>query len=387
MSGAIPCSVLVLTRNAAETLHACLDGLKEFAQVIVLDGRSTDHTREIASSYQNVTLRDQPTDYLDADGRIRDFAAVRNAGLKVASQPWLMFVDADEILTPELVASIRAACASGSYDAYTAFRRFRVNGEWVMRAAAYPALHVRLVKKSMNHGFGKPVHERFDLKPGARVGALKGDLLIPLAPPKALWPKYRRYLAIEAERASTLPLGQWLYWVLWWNIRSLVSYALRLLWVCLTPGGGKKLPFAYEMQFLAYPFLLIVETSPLHRLPFGQFITYLCTGGAATFINVGLYWLLLRAGVWYIGASIVAEVFGFISAFIFHKYVAFRAHGDHAKHFVRYCLLGLWNLCASTALLWLFVDVVGIGPFIAKIIVIICMVAWNFLAYKFVVYR
>ena len=129
MSAPIPCSVLVLTRNAAGSLAACLEGLRGFAQVIVLDGGSTDRTRAVAQSYPNVVLRDQPKEHLDADGRIRDFAAVRNAGLEAATQPWLSFVDADEELTPELVDAIRAACASDAYDAYTVFRRFTIGGK------------------------------------------------------------------------------------------------------------------------------------------------------------------------------------------------------------------------------------------------------------------
>ncbi len=387
MSATIPCSVLVLTRNAAGTIIACLESLRSFAEVIVLDGGSTDATRDIAGRYPNVRMLEQPKEYLDADGRIRDFAAVRNVGFAAASQPWFLFVDADETLTPELLMSIERAVAAGTCDAYEVRRRFVIDGETVSRAAAYPSFHVRLVRTTATDGFGKPVHERFNLKPDATIGRLDGDLHIPLPAPSTLWPKYRRYLTIEAERAATMRMGDWLYWVLWRSLRSCVSYAIRLLVVWIVPGKGKRLPLAYEWQFLAYPLLLIAETSPLHRLPFGQFVTYLGTGGAATAINVGLYLLLLRAGTWYVAASVVSEIAGFLSAFVLHKYVAFRAHGDRAKHFLRYCALGLWNLAASTALIWVFVDAVGIGEFVAKLLVLACMVAWNFFIYKFIVYR
>lgn len=387
MSAAVPCSVLVLTRNAAGTLGACLESLRAFAEVVVLDGGSTDATREIAGRFPNVRILEQPKEHLDADGRIRDFAAVRNAGFAAAAQPWFLFVDSDEVLTPELLASIERAVKAGTHDAYDVHRRFVVDGERIDRAAAYPSLHVRLARRSATDGFGKPVHERFNLKQGASVGRLDGDLLIPLPPPRTLWPKYRRYLSIEAERAATMDFGGWLYWVLWRSLRSCASYAVRLLAVWALPGTGKRLPLSYEIQFLAYPFFLILETSPLHRLRFGQFVAYLATGGSATAINVLLYALLLRLGAWYVAASVASEIAGFFSAFVLHKYVAFRSHGDHAKHFARYCLLGLWNLLASTALLWLLVDVGGIGEFAAKLIVVACMVAWNFALYKFVIYR
>ncbi len=123
MSDRIACSVLVLTRNSAESIGACLEALRDVAQVIVLDGGSIDGTREIALSFPNVTLRDQPLEHLDAQGRIRDFAAVRNVGLEAATQSWLFFVDADEVPTQELLASMRLAIASGAYDSYHVFRR------------------------------------------------------------------------------------------------------------------------------------------------------------------------------------------------------------------------------------------------------------------------
>ncbi len=382
----IPCSVLVLTHNAGKTISACLEGLREFAQVIVLDGYSTDDSRSIASTFSNVAIHDQPREFLEPSGRIRDFASVRNAGLMLANQPWFLYVDSDETLTPEFLASIRDVLASGKHDAYTAFRRFVINGEKIERAAAYPALHVRLARRERIINFVKPIHERLDLVPGATVGHLAGDLLIPLSPPSELWPKYRRYLALEVERAARLPFGQWLYWVLLWNVRSFFGFALRLIALSVTPGRGKRLPLQYELQFLAYPLLLIVESSPLHRLPLGQFVTYLFTGGTATAINVGLYTLLLWLDVWYVGASVMSEVIGFISAFLLHKYVAFRQHSKFASHFFKYCMLGLWNLFASTVLLWGFVDGLGVDELIAKLLVIACMVAWNFILYKFVIY-
>lgn len=387
MNRSLPCSVLVLTRNAAGTLAACLEGMRSFADVIVLDGGSTDATREIAGRYSNVRLMEQPRASLDDDGRIRDFSAVRNVGFHAATQPWFLFIDADELLTPELVHSMERAMHAHEHDAYEVHRRFVIHGEIVRRAAAYPSLHVRLVRSNATTGFVKPVHERFDLAPGVSVGRLDGDLLIPLPSAEELWPKYRRYLSIEAHRTMTMGVGGWLYWVLWRSIRSCMSYAVRLLAVWVWPGAGKRLPLAYEWQFLAYPLLLIAETSPLHRIRYGQFFTYLGTGGIATALNMGLYALLLHVGFWYVVASFVSEVVGFLSAFVLHKYVAFRTHGDRMKHFLRYCLLGGWNLLASTALIWVFVDVAGMGALIAKALVIACMVAWNFVLYKFVVYR
>src|SRR3989338_5513637 len=98
MKDLIPCSVQVLTRNSEASIERCLESLQSFAEVIVLDGYSTDRTRAIAKRFQNVIVVDQDKSFLDGDGRITDFAAVRNAGLALAKELWFLYVDSDEIL-------------------------------------------------------------------------------------------------------------------------------------------------------------------------------------------------------------------------------------------------------------------------------------------------
>lgn len=264
MTNPIPCSVLVMVRNAADSIGPCLESVRAFEHVIVLDGFSTDGTREIAAGFPNVEIVDQDPAHADADGKIVDFGAMRNVGLRVATLPWFLYVDADEVVTPALVASIRTATASSDADAYEVFRRFVVDGRLVRRSSQYPAVHVRLARRGVIESFVKPIHERLRLAPGARVRRLDGDLLIPLPPADRLRPKYRRYLELEARRAAALSVAGWLRWIFVWNIRSFSSYAVRLLGVWVTPGGG-RLPLAYELQFLAYPLRLIARTVPFRR--------------------------------------------------------------------------------------------------------------------------
>src|SRR3989344_783750 len=148
MNDLIPCSVHVLTKNSEATIARCLESLQSFAEVVVVDGYSTDRTREIAQSVPHVTGVDQNRAFLDSEERVRDFAAVRNDALARVLLPWFLYVDSDEVLTPEFLSSVRTAVLSGSFDAYTAFRRFVVRDEPVMRSAAYPALHLRLARRS-----------------------------------------------------------------------------------------------------------------------------------------------------------------------------------------------------------------------------------------------
>lgn len=94
----IPASVLIIAQNSEKTLKRCLDSLKDFKEVVIIDGGSTDKTEAIAKSYPNVkfTFNAWP-----------GFIAQRNVSIDQASCEWCFMIDTDEELTPELKEQIR----------------------------------------------------------------------------------------------------------------------------------------------------------------------------------------------------------------------------------------------------------------------------------------
>jgi glycosyltransferase involved in cell wall biosynthesis len=268
MSAPIPCSVQVLVRNVGPTIDACLGSLRDFAEVIVQDGRSADGTREAAAHYQNVTIMDQNPAFLDANGRIVDFAAMRNESIRAATHDWVFVIDGDEAVTPAQVAEVRAIVEKNRPGVFVAFRRFVVGGVPVAWSAVYPALQIRLFHRSLTEGYVKPIHERLKLRVGVSTEMLQEELPVPLPPAEALRAKYRRYLLMEAKRASAIGFGGWTYWVLFRNTRSVAGMLARLAWIWLVPRRGKRLPLAYEGQFVAHSLKTIVYTFP----PFRRFV-------------------------------------------------------------------------------------------------------------------
>lgn len=383
MTNLIPCSVQVLTRNNGKTLRACLETLRPFAEVIVQDGHSTDDTRSIASEYPNVTFMEQDKAALDLEGRIRDFSAVRNASIKAAKYDWVLVVDADEGIKPDLTEEVRSLIEADKKGVYVAFRRYYVNGEKIMHSSQYPALQIRFFYRPLIEGYQKPVHERIKLKPGVATQMLQSELPVPLPPASQLRAKNHRYLLMEAKRAEYLTFFGWCKWVLWRNTRTMIGLKLRLLNIWLIPRAGKRLPLSYEMQFLTHSFKTIFYTMPKTQR---QFVSYLFTGGSATIIDIGSYWIFLWIGVYFVTASVISGILGFISAFLLHKYIAFQKRDKIANHFLRYCLLGLWNLLATNVILYVCVRYIGIPEEFAKVIANASVVLWNFFLYKFLVY-
>ena len=263
MSSLIPCTVQVLTHNNVGTIRQNLESLREFGEVFVQDGGSTDGTRDIALSYPNVRLIDQDKRFLDEKGYITDFSSMRNISIFAAKYNWLFPEDADEYLSPAAIQEIREIVERGVPGVYEAFRRFFINGEPIMHSAGYPAKQIRLFHRSCTiTGYRKPVHELLTMPLGQKVQMLRSELPLPLPPVEKLRPKYLRYIEIEKKRHRGMTIMHWSQWIFFRNMRTMLYLSLRTLWIWITPRKGKRMPLMYEWQTIWYSFSLLKATFP-----------------------------------------------------------------------------------------------------------------------------
>jgi glycosyltransferase involved in cell wall biosynthesis len=111
VGGTIPVSVIVAVRNEAHNLARCLGALRECGEVIVVDSQSTDSTCEIARSFGARVVQFH---YQGGWPKKRQWAMDT---LPLAYH-WVLLIDADEIMTPELAAEIRAAIQNPNFNGY-----------------------------------------------------------------------------------------------------------------------------------------------------------------------------------------------------------------------------------------------------------------------------
>lgn len=263
MTHSIPCSAMVLTRNSAQTLEACLSSLKAIEDIVIVDGYSTDATREIAKKFPNVRVVDQDKKFADEHGRIIDYSGVRNQALAHAQHPWVLVIDSDEAASSELIDEVRNIVTNATPGVYNAFRRFFIDRVPVMHCAGYPAYQIRLFHQSCTKGFEKMVHERLALLPGISPRTLAAEINTPLPPAATLWPKYERYIELDLKRHGKTSWGRWWKWVLLRNMKTIIGILGRSLLIRLRPRKGRTMPFAYEWQAVRYAFTIIVRTFPL----------------------------------------------------------------------------------------------------------------------------
>jgi glycosyltransferase involved in cell wall biosynthesis len=93
-------SVIILTRNEEKSIEKCIRSVKWCSEIIIIDDNSTDKTVEIARKYKAKIY----THALN-----RDFSAQRNFGMSKATHEWILFVDADEVVSDALAYEISNA--------------------------------------------------------------------------------------------------------------------------------------------------------------------------------------------------------------------------------------------------------------------------------------
>ncbi len=166
--GAVQISAVIITLNEARNIGRCLDSLAGVAdEVIVVDSGSTDGTVELAKARgARVGHRDWT-----------NYSAQKNHANSLAQGPYILSLDADEALSPELRESLLEAKRRGLNGAYAMARLTNYCGSWIRHGGWYPDLKVRLFPKAGTHWEGEHVHEQLVLAEGTATVRLKGDLL------------------------------------------------------------------------------------------------------------------------------------------------------------------------------------------------------------------
>ena len=162
----VPISVVVLTKNESERISACLDSVKWANEIIVVDDQSSDNTVELAKKYTDKIIVKK----MDIEGRHRNWA------YSLAKNLWVLSLDADELVTPQLEKEINETLSSNpSEDGFTIPRKNFIGDYWVRYSGWYPSPQLRLFRKDKFRYEEVQVHPRAFMD--GPCGHLKSDLI------------------------------------------------------------------------------------------------------------------------------------------------------------------------------------------------------------------
>ncbi len=166
MHGRRPLSVVLIAKNEAERIEACLVSIAWADEIIVVDSGSTDATCEIAHRYTD-NVHTIPW---------RGFGPQKQSAVDLASHNWILNIDCDERATPELVDEIADILSQESPDcAYSVPRRTFLGKKEIKHCGWYPDRTIRLFDRTMAHYSDSIVHER--VITGGAIAACSGHLL------------------------------------------------------------------------------------------------------------------------------------------------------------------------------------------------------------------
>lgn len=146
-------ATLVLTYNEEDNIKDCLESINWVDEIVVVDSYSEDKTVAIAQEYTDKIFR----------RKFDNFAAQRNYGLGQIKSEWVLVVDADERVTPELKEEIQQELKNPRAEGYKIPRRNYFLGKWIKYCGWYPDYTLRLFRVVSNNYRGL-VHEGVKIK-------------------------------------------------------------------------------------------------------------------------------------------------------------------------------------------------------------------------------
>lgn len=189
----LPVSVLIMTHRSDERFLKCLRSVQFVPEILILDVSSGNDWKNLEKKYMFTVLKK-----ID---HVRNFSRSRNWMIKQASQPWILFIDSDEQVSPDLKTLIPDLVQAKAYAGYYIKRQDFFLGKPVKHGEVGSVFKLRLAQKK-RISFDRPIHEK-----GQVVGITRRVttpiLHVPHTSIKEFWQKIEYYAQLEAEYRSS----------------------------------------------------------------------------------------------------------------------------------------------------------------------------------------
>lgn len=187
-------SVAIVAMNEEANIGRTLESVRWADEIVLVDSGSRDRTCDIAREF-GARVIVEPW---------RGYVAQKNYSLELCTQEWVLSVDADEAVSPELQREIREILAGkAAFQGYSMPRRNLFVGRWLSHGGFYPDRKLRLFRRGQGYSTGFDPHDHFELKDGLPEGRLQSDLMHYTYPTLTLYIEHmNRYSSLGAQHAQ-----------------------------------------------------------------------------------------------------------------------------------------------------------------------------------------
>lgn len=190
----IKISSIILAKDEEANIGRCIDSQNGCIDeiIVLIDNRTKDKTQEIVKS-KNVFY--EMTEW-------KGYAGTKQYAVSKTSNDWILWIDADESLTPELAEELKEFKNNiPNFDAYSIKRKAYFLGKWIKHGGWYPAKAIRLFNKNKARFNKNHVHESLEVN--GRVSHLKHDLEHWTDPTiRHYFNKFNNYTSLAAEELN-----------------------------------------------------------------------------------------------------------------------------------------------------------------------------------------
>ncbi|EQA3502484.1 glycosyltransferase family 2 protein [Campylobacter coli] len=245
-------SVIIIVKNAQNTLFECLNSLKEFGEIILLNNESTDDTLKIAKEFQ----KDFTHLYI-YESKFIGFGALKNLALSYAKNDWILSIDADEVLENECIKELKNLELQED-NIIALSRKNLYKGEWIKACGWWPDYVLRIFNKNFTRFNDNLVHEslvlpsnvkKIHLKNGLKHHAFRdiSHLINKMQHYSSLWAKQNIH-----KKSGVLKANLRAFWTFFRNYflknGFLYGYKGFIISVCNALGTFFKYMKLYELQ-------------------------------------------------------------------------------------------------------------------------------------------
>lgn len=241
-------SAVIIARNEEKNIQECVESLQWCGEVLVIDDESVDKTSEIAKNLGAEVFKKALNN---------DFAAQRNFGLDKARGEWVLFVDADERVSPRLKKEILQSIKVSDYDGFFLRRIDFFGGRQLRHGEIGKTRLLRLGKKKAGR-FKRKVHETWEIK--GQVGVLGEPLLhYPHQSVSEFLKRVNFYSTLHAQQFHSEKVKSGVFRIILNPLGKFIqNYFLRLGFLDGTPGLIVAVMMSFH-SFLARAKLFILN--------------------------------------------------------------------------------------------------------------------------------